>query len=69
MEGVEEWEDWSGNQQDVFPRRSEREEKYLWAMLRILDKESASIAKRALVKKKKAVDTARKRMGATKSQP
>ena len=69
MEGVNEWEDWSGNQQNVFPRRSEREEKYLWAMLRILDKESASIAKRAVVKKKKAVDTARKRMGVTKSQP
>ena len=38
-------------------------------MLRILDKESASLAKRTLLKKKKAVSNARKRMGASKDQP
>ena len=38
-------------------------------MLRILDKESANLAKRTLMKKKRAVDTAQKRMGATKNQP
>ena len=69
MEGVAEWEEWREEQQDNFPRRSEREEKYLWAMLRILDKESANQTKRALLKKKKAVDNARRRMGATKTQP
>ena len=62
MEGVAEWEEWSDVQQEIFPKRTEREEKYLWVMLRILDKESASLAKRTLLKKKKAVDNVRKRM-------
>ena len=69
LEGVADWEEWSESQQEIFPRRTEREEKYLWAMLRILDKESAMQTKRTLLKKKRAVDNARKRMGATKSQP
>jgi hypothetical protein len=71
MEGVTEWEEWQGEvaQQCVFPKRTEREEKYLWAMLRILDKESAGQAKRAEVKKKRAVANARKRMGADTNQP
>ena len=71
MEGVTEWEEWQGKevQQCVFPKRTEREEKYLWAMLRIMDNESASQAKRDEVKKKRLVANARKRMGADTNQP
>ena len=50
-------------------RRSQREENYLWAMLRVLDKQSAGEEKRLKVKQKKVVAKARKRMGVGQDQP
>ena len=35
MQGVADWEEWSGEEKTFTRRRSEREEKYLWAMLRV----------------------------------
>jgi hypothetical protein len=69
MLGVADWEEWLGETQPKGPRRSEREEKYLWAMLRVLDKESAGEERRLKVKQKKVVAKARKRMGVGKNQP
>ena len=69
MQGVADWEEWSGEEKTFTRRRSEREEKYLWAMLRVLDKQSAGEERRLKVKQKKVVTKARKRMGAGKDQP
>ena len=69
MLGVAGWEEWLGEEQHMGPRRSEREEKYLWAMLRVVDKQSAGEEKRLKTKQKKVVAKARKRMGVGKDQP
>ena len=49
--------------------KSKREERFLWAMLRVLDRESAGEEKRLKVKQKKVVTRARKKMGASNNQP
>ena len=69
LQGVAGWEEWQAEEEPILPRRSEREEQYLWAMLRVLDKESAGEEKRAKIKQKKMVTKARKKMGAGKDQP
>ena len=69
MLGVAGWEEWLGEEQHMGPRRSEREEKYLWAMLRVVDKQSAGEEKRLKTKQKKVVAKARMRMGVGKDQP
>ena len=69
LQGVAGWEEWQAEEEPVLPARSEREEQYLWAMLRVLDKESAGEERRANIKKKKMVTKARKKMGAGKDQP
>ena len=50
MQGVADWEEWAGEEKTFTRRRSEREEKYLWAMLRVLDKQSAGEEKRSRIK-------------------
>ena len=50
-------------------RRSEEEEKYLWSMLKDIDKEVAREEKRAKAKKSREIAKARKRMGVGKEQP
>ena len=69
MIGVAEWEEWSGEESAQMPRRSEKEEKFLWKMLRDLDIESAREEKRASKKKARVVAAARKKMGVSKKQP
>ena len=69
MQGVADWEEWSGEEKTFTRRRSEREEKYLWAMLRVLDKQSGGEEGRLKVNQKKVVTRTRKRMGAGKDQP
>ena len=51
------------------PRRTEREEKFLWAILEELDKEEARKVKKAAAKKANEVEKARKKLGAGRSQP
>ena len=51
------------------PSRSEREGKYLWSMLKEIDKEMARESKRMQAKKCREVSKARKRMGVAKSSP
>ena len=67
--GVAEWEEWQGEEVHHFPKRTEREEKYLWAMLRIIDKELAREEKKMQAKKDRVVANARKKMGADRKQP
>ena len=69
MLGVADWEEWQGETVPEGPRRSEREERYLWAMLRVVDKECAGEEKRLKAKQKKVVTKARKKMGASNNQP
>jgi hypothetical protein len=69
MKDAKEWEDWDGEEATLVPRRSEEEEKYLWSMLKEVDKEVAREEKRAKAKKSKEVAKARKRMGVGKEQP
>ena len=37
LQGVADWEEWQVGEGPRIPRRSDREERYLWAMLRVLD--------------------------------
>ena len=53
MKDAKEWEDWDGEEATLVPRRSEEEEKYLWSMLKEVDKEVAREEKRAKAKKSK----------------
>ena len=56
MVGVADWVEWLGEGHAKGPtRRSEREENYLLAMLRVLDKQSNGEEKRAKAKQKKVV--------------
>ena len=50
--GVAEWEEWQGEERPTWTRRSEREEMYLWAMLRVMDKESAGEERKMKAKQK-----------------
>jgi hypothetical protein len=61
--GVAEWEEWQGEEVHHFPKRTEREEKYLWAMLRITDKDLAREEKKIQAKKDRVVANARKKDG------
>ena len=67
LEEAKEWEEWEGEEDAKVPRRSEEEERYLWSMLKEVDKEIAREEKRFKAKKTKEVAKARKRMG--KEQP
>ena len=51
------------------PKRSEKEEKYLWQRLKEIDIEMAREEKRAMKKKAKVVASARRKMGVGKEQP
>ena len=61
--GVAEWEEWQGEVEQQLPMRSDKEEKYLWAMSREVDRELAREKKRMQAKKCRVVASARKRMG------
>ena len=77
MEGVEQWEEWeyisnpNPRTEDPHgkPRRTDKEESYLWAMLKEIDKELSKHEKKEQAKKLRGVAKARKKMGADKSQP
>ena len=69
MAGVADWEEWEVEPTMGTARRTEREESYLWAMLRVLDRESAGEERRSKARKKKVVEKARKKMGVGRDQP
>ena len=69
LEGAKEWEEWEGEEDAHVSRRSEEEEKYLWSMLKYIDKEVAREEKGSKAMKTKEVAKARKRMGVGKEQP
>ena len=47
LETAKESEDWSGGEDSYLPRRTEREEKFLWAIMKGLDKDEAKKEKKA----------------------
>ena len=69
MEGVANWSEWNGEECAKAPKRSEKEEKYLWQRLKEIDIEMAREEKRAMKKKAKVVASARRKMGVGKEQP
>ena len=76
MEGVDKWEEWEplanhepGTEDPLCnPIRSEKEEKYLWAVLKELDRETHRQEKREQARKLRVIAKARKKMGVGKSQ-
>ena len=71
MVGVAGWGEWLEREGSAegHNRRSQREEEYLWAMLRVLDKQSAGEEKRLKTKQKKVIAKARMKMGVGQDQP
>ena len=67
--GVAEWEEWQGEVEQQLPMRSDKEEKYPWAMSKEVDRELAREEKRMQAKKCRVVASARKRMGVGREQP
>ena len=67
--GVAEWEEWHGEVEQQLPVRSDKEEKYLWAMSTEVDRELAREEKKMQAKKYRVVASAKKRMGVGREQP
>ena len=61
--GVAEWEEWQGEIEQQLPMRSDKEEQYLWAMSKEVDRELAREEKRMQAKKCRVVANARKMLG------
>ena len=80
-EGADLWEEWESNSSQLPSQgpgtedphqqegRSRKEERFLWAMLKEIDKEMAREEKKEQAKKARVIATARKKMGADKTQP
>ena len=60
--GVAEWEEWQGEIEHQLPMRSDKEEKYLWAMSTEVDRELSREEKKMQAKKYRVVASAKKRM-------
>ena len=67
--GVAEWEEWHGEVEQQLPMRSDKEEKYLWAMSKEVDRELAREEKRMQAKKCRVVASVRKRLGGGQRKP
>ena len=59
----------SGEVEQQLPVRSDKEEKYLWAMSTEVDRELAREEKKMQAKKYRVVASAKKRMGVGREQP
>ena len=57
--GVAEWEEWQGEIEQQLPMRSDKEEKYLWAMSKEVYRELAREEKRMQAKKCRVVASAK----------
>ena len=73
VEGVENWEEWDISRPTTEdphgPKRTDREEKFLWYILNELDKDEFKQEKKKQAKKARTIANARKKMNVGKCQP